>query len=186
MLRCAVVQVELKSAVYLLRQQLFTKLPKQELDTISIAFPDDGAAKRFKTKFPELPIIVCSKVRVGDERRVTVSEGEASGRHCVIVDDLVQSGGTLLECAKCLKALGATRVSCFVTHAIFPNENWKKFMHTEGGANIIDKVWITDTVPQIAEAVANIEPFEVLSIAPLVGHLLTGEGVLTGGAAPEQ
>jgi len=185
------VQVELKSAVYLLRQQLFTKLPKSELSTISIAFPDDGAAKRFKTKFPELPIIVCSKVRVGDERRVTVTEGEAAGRHCVIVDDLVQSGGTLLECAICLKALGAARVSCFVTHAIFPGDAWKKFMHTEGGANIIDKIWITDTVPQIAEAVAKVEPFEVLSIAPLVGHLLTGDGVLTGdgdgkGSAPEQ
>ena len=81
-------------------------------------------------------MIVCSKVRVGDVRTVTVTEGTASGRHCVIVDDLVQSGGTLLECAKCLKDLGscsaathpadccllagATKVSCFVTHGIVP------------------------------------------------------------------
>lgn len=170
------VQVELKSAVYLLRQQLF-QMPQDEFETLSITFPDDGAAKRFKTKFPELPVIVCSKVRVGDVRTVTVTEGTASGRHCVIVDDLVQSGGTLLECAKCLKDLGATKVSCFVTHAVFPNNAWKKFEHIEGGENVIDKLWITDTVPAIAERVRGIAPFEVLSIAPLVGHLLTGDGI---------
>ncbi len=41
--------------------------------------------------------------------------------HAVIVDDLVQTGGTLLECAKALRAKGCMGVSCFVTHAVFPN-----------------------------------------------------------------
>lgn len=42
--------------------------------------------------------IVCAKVREGDQRIVRIKEGDPKGRHVVIVDDLVQSGGTLVEC----------------------------------------------------------------------------------------
>lgn len=42
--------------------------------------------------------IVCAKVREGDQRIVRIKEGDPAGRHVVIVDDLVQSGGTLTEC----------------------------------------------------------------------------------------
>lgn len=42
--------------------------------------------------------IVCNKVREGDQRIVRLKEGDPKGRHVVIVDDLVQSGGTLIEC----------------------------------------------------------------------------------------
>ncbi len=42
--------------------------------------------------------IICTKVRDGNNRIVRLNEGEPQGRHVVIVDDLVQSGGTLIEC----------------------------------------------------------------------------------------
>lgn len=42
--------------------------------------------------------IICAKVREGDQRIVRIKEGDPGGRHVVIVDDLVQSGGTLVEC----------------------------------------------------------------------------------------
>ena len=48
--------------------------------------------------------MICTKVRDGAKRIVRLKEGEARGRHVVIVDDLVQSGSTLLECGKLLKA----------------------------------------------------------------------------------
>lgn len=41
---------------------------------------------------------MCNKVREGDQRIVRIKEGDPSGRHVVIVDDLVQSGSTLIEC----------------------------------------------------------------------------------------
>ena len=53
------------------------------------------------------------------------------GRHVVIVDDLVQSGGTLLECAKAVRFRGSMSTSCFVTHAVFPNDSWRKFTDPE-------------------------------------------------------
>ena len=46
--------------------------------------------------------MICTKVRDGDKRIVRLKEGERRGRHVVIVDDLVQSGGTLIECQKLL------------------------------------------------------------------------------------
>lgn len=52
------------------------------------------------------------QVRDGAKRIVRVKEGEAKGRHVVIVDDLVQSGGTLIECHAVLAGLGAKHGEC--------------------------------------------------------------------------
>ncbi|KAF9621744.1 hypothetical protein IFM89_027598 [Coptis chinensis] len=57
------------------------------------------------------------RLNEGDKRFVKPQRGEAGPRHVVIVDDLVQSGGTLIECQKVLAAHGATKVSAYVTHA---------------------------------------------------------------------
>jgi hypoxanthine phosphoribosyltransferase len=51
--------------------------------------------------------IICTKVRDGAKRLVQIKEGEPQGRHVVIVDDLVQSGGTLIECHAVLSRNGA-------------------------------------------------------------------------------
>ena len=95
---------------------------------------------------------------------VTVHEGDPRGRHCLIIDDLVRSGGTLRQCAKALRAKGAASVSCFVAHACFPNEAaWKAFLPaTEGGKGSgeeeergdrtgehMDKFYCTNSVPLV-------------------------------------
>jgi len=161
------VLVELKSAIFLLRQHL---AERDDHDDIAICFPDDGAAKRFKPKFTEYPLLVCMKVRVGEERVIKVHEGEPEGKHCVIVDDLVQTGGTLISCAKALQAAGAKKISCYVTHAIFPNESWKKFVKAKE-EGLIDSFFFVDTIPD-TKNLADIEPFKVFSIAPLLCHQL--------------
>ncbi|XP_052206238.1 ribose-phosphate pyrophosphokinase 3, mitochondrial-like isoform X2 [Diospyros lotus] len=83
------------SGIPLLKNRL-QRLP--DSDSISIAFPDDGAWKRFHNQLQHFPMIVCAKVRDGDQRIVRLKEGDPRGRHVVIVDDLVQSGSTLIEC----------------------------------------------------------------------------------------
>ncbi|VAI48706.1 unnamed protein product [Triticum turgidum subsp. durum] len=70
----------------------------QRLSQLPDAFPDDGAWKRFHKSLANFPVVVCAKVREGDKRIVRIKEGNPEGRHVVIVDDLVQSGGTLREC----------------------------------------------------------------------------------------
>lgn len=164
------VLVELKTAVWLFLDELKELRATAPDEEIAIVFPDDGAHKRFKAKFKGFEHIICNKVRDGDERKVVIKEGEPNKRHCVIIDDLVQSGGTLLECAKPLKGLGASKISCFVTHGVFPKESFRKFFNHE----MIHTFWITDSVPTTAKLVAGQKPFKVLSLAPLIQKYLAG------------
>lgn len=61
-------------------------LPKDAV----IAFPDDGADKRFHEAFPGHDRIICAKVREGEKRIITIKEGNPAGKDIVIVDDLIQ------------------------------------------------------------------------------------------------
>ncbi|KAL3511326.1 hypothetical protein ACH5RR_030727 [Cinchona calisaya] len=156
-----------ESGIPLLLKRL-QQLP--DSDNISIAFPDDGAWKRFHKQLQHFPTIICAKVREGDQRIVRIKEGDPKGRHVVIVDDLVQSGGTLIECQKVLANHGASKVSAYVTHGIFPNRSWERFDHDKGGnpENGMTYFWITDSCPQTVKEVKNRAPFEVLSLAAVI------------------
>ncbi|KVH97419.1 Phosphoribosyltransferase domain-containing protein [Cynara cardunculus var. scolymus] len=141
---------------------------------VVIAFPDDGAWKRFHKQLDHFPTVVCAKVREGDKRIVRLKEGDCAGHHVVIVDDLVQSGGTLIECQKVLAAHGATKVSAYVTHAVFPKKSWGRFLHTDGENSNkgFAHFWITDSCPITVKDIANRAPFEVLSLAGSIADAL--------------
>jgi len=98
---------------------------------------------------------------------VQLKEGDPKGRHVVIVDDLVQSGGTLIECQKLLATMGAAKVSAYVTHGVFPNRSWERFKHDngEGAGSGFAHFWITDSCAQTVKQVMGKPPFEVLSLA---------------------
>jgi ribose-phosphate pyrophosphokinase len=155
----------LESGVPLLRDRL------ANLDNLAIAFPDEGAWKRFGRWFEEYPLIVCHKVRDGGRRRISIREGDPAGRHVVIVDDLAMSGGTLLACCRALKAHQAKAVSAYVTHGVFPNAAWEPFL-TAGFAHF----WMTDSVPRTAANLAARPPFEILSLAAPIARLLLEDG----------
>jgi len=132
-----------------------------------IAFPDQGAFTRYHSMFAAYETIVCMKVRYGDSRKITVKEGNPKDKHIVLVDDMIQSGGTLLETGKALLALGAKSVSAFCTHGVFPNDAYKKFLD-----GTFRKVWITDSCPEMANKINGQGPFEVLSLAPLIAQII--------------
>lgn len=145
--------------------------------SLAVAFPDEGARKRFTPSFAGTglamtPTIVCSKIRSSNGVKVRVIEGEVSGRHVLIVDDLVQSGGTLLACKDALLASGAASVSAYATHGVFPKDAWKKFVDT-GFA----RIWITDSCPLTLRALDLApsymrERFKVMSLAPLIAKMV--------------
>lgn len=158
-----------ESGIPLLRQRL------REIgspDEISIAYPDEGAWKRFHTLFGDYPEVICTKVRDGDKRIVRLKEGEPKGRHVVIVDDLIQSGSTIIECQRLLTALGAKHVSAYATHGVFPKESWRRFKPEDGNGEGFRYVWITDSVATTAADVKDHEPFEVLSLANIISETL--------------
>lgn len=160
-----------ETGIPLLKQRLHQL---SDSDNIVVAFPDDGAWKRFHKQLDHFPMVVCAKVREGDKRIVRLKEGNPAGCHVVIVDDLVQSGGTLIECQKVLAAHGATKVSAYVTHAVFPNRSWGRFIHKncENSEKAFAYFWITDSCPRTVKAIANEAPFEVLSLAGSIADAL--------------
>lgn len=97
----------------------------------------------------------------------------AVGKDVVIVDDLVQTGGTLYQCACALKAQGARSVSAYVTHAVFPNQSWNKFLQKSplnggqpGPYHIFEKFWVTNSIPTTTAQMPADDVFEVLDILP--------------------
>lgn len=140
---------------------LLGKLKKDDL----IIFPDDGAAKRFGKFFKNFTTLTCSKRRDGNLRYVTVEGFENLPKkvkieHAIIIDDLVQSGGTLDECRKALKLKGVSKVSAFVTHVIFPNNSHLKFIGQKDGFH---KFYFTNSNPHAASKL-NCEPFHMLKL----------------------
>ncbi len=155
----------LESGVPLLRDRLAT------LENPAIAFPDEGAWKRFGRWFGEYPQIVCHKVREGRRRRISIREGEPAGRHVVIVDDLAMSGGTLLECRRALVEQQAAAVSAYVTHGVFPDAAWQPFISAG-----FEHFWMTDSVPRTAAELQSRPPFEILSLGDTIARLLMEDG----------
>jgi ribose-phosphate pyrophosphokinase len=151
----------LETAVPLLK----TELKGQE--GVAIAFPDDGAWKRFGRHFREYPQIVCQKVRNGGTRRIRIREGEPEGKHVIIVDDLAMTGGTLLEAQQEILSHGADRVSCYVTHGPFPGDSWTRFL--DAG---LERFWLTDSCPAAAR-LDDRGPFRVLSLDRAIAKILT-------------
>lgn len=158
-----------ESGIPLLKQRL-QQLPESE--KIVVAFPDDGAWKRFHKLLDHYPMIICNKVREGDKRFVRIKEGNPAGCHVVIVDDLVQSGGTLIECQKVLAAQGAAKVSAYVTHAVFPKNSWERFVHKNDGKIAFSHFWISDSCPLTVKTLTGKAPFEVLSLAGSISDAL--------------
>lgn len=119
------------------------------LPHLAIAAPDMGGAKRANayaktfSKRKDCPVIICHKTR---ERANVVAEikaiGEVEGKDVVIVDDMIDTAGTLCKAAAVLKKLGADSVRACATHGIL-----------SGGAidriteSALDEVFITDTIP---------------------------------------
>ena len=173
------VLIRLESCIYLLRHRLEAMYGKCWHEKVIVAFPDEGALKRFHSYVPELKHVVCGKRREGNDRIIKVIEGEEHlpGAHVIIIDDLVQSGGTLMKCGKVLRKQGAAKVSAYVTHGVFPKESWKRFVRegNKGGDDFrFDHFWMTDSIPRNSEILRDKKPFEILSIASLINFVIKG------------
>jgi len=105
------------------------------------------------------------KIREKDKRIVKIKEGTEylKGAHVFIVDDLVKTGGTLIECKNALLGQGAEKVSAYVTHAVFPQDSWKKF--TENKPDQFSAFYITDSCPEMAKLLKDKPPFRVLTLS---------------------
>ena len=165
--------------------QGFFDVPTDNL--ISAPVMEEDIRKRFKVKdlmivSPDVGGVVRARAlanRLGvdlaivDKRRPRAGEsevmniiGDVAGRHCVLVDDICDSGGTLCNAAAALKAKGATRVAAYVTHGVFSNGAIKRIEASE-----LDEVVACDTIRQRDDDLKS-KSHRVLTVAPLLGEAI--------------
>lgn len=131
------------------------------LAPLTVVAPDAGGLKRAQRYAGTLgaPLAVVTKTRTGPDASATLALlGEARGRHCVIVDDLVSTGGTLAGAAKALLGAGAASVHAFFVHAVMAPDALER-----AAAAGVQRLATTDSV-----ALAPRPGLEVISIAPLL------------------
>jgi len=123
-----------------------------------IVFPDEGAEKRFAKEFPDHEIIVLSKKREWDERIIELKQWNPDWKDLLMVDDLIQSGGTLIRSAEFLRSLGARTVSWYATHGVFPKESHKRL------SQALDTLYVTDSIPENIQRAEDIENMQIISL----------------------
>ena len=138
-------------------------------DELVIVSPDVGGVVRArglaKRLNADLAIIDKRRERAGVSEVMNII-GDADGRHCILVDDIVDSAGTLCNAAVALMEKGAKSVSAYVTHGVL-----------SGGAvarvtsSPMEKLVTTDSI-QATEAVRVAQNIHQLSVAPLIGEAI--------------
>jgi ribose-phosphate pyrophosphokinase len=118
-----------------------------------IVSPDVGGVVRARAiakQANDLDLAIIDKRRPqANESRVMNVIGDVAGKTCVLVDDIVDTAGTLCTAAEALKAEGAIAVHAYITHPVFSG---KAIERIEGSA--MDGMFVTDTIPLSAEATA--------------------------------
>lgn len=137
-------------------------LLKNEIQLKSIVFPDEWAYKRFWKDFKDYDTIVCSKVREWDKRIITVKEWNPKWKDTIILDDLIQTWGTIIQTADKLRELWAKSVGAFATHWVFPNNSHINL------ASKLDSLTVTDTIPENINRAKDVPNMNVLSIQELI------------------
>lgn len=137
----------------------------------AIVSPDAGGVKRAEKYARRLDASVAFIYKRRDPDHHNVSEaldisGEVSGRHVVIVDDMIDTAGTVVNAAEMARRGGALSVRIAATHAILSGPAVDRIKNAP-----VDEVIVTNTLP-VSEDAAQLDKLVVLSIAPIVAEAL--------------
>ncbi len=139
-------------------------------ENLTVVSPDSGRVRVADIWADRLatPLAIVHKRRDPDKpNQVQVNEivGRVKGRDCLIVDDMIDTGGTILAAAQALKENGAARVIVAATHAVFSDPARERLSDP-----VIDAVVVTNTLPITPEK--QFDSLTVLSIAPLIAKAI--------------
>jgi ribose-phosphate pyrophosphokinase len=132
--------------------------------------PDAGGVERVRhyAKKLKADIAMIDKRRTGKNVAQAMNViGDVSGRECIIIDDMIDTAGTLVEACKALKDHGATKVYAFATHPIFSGPALTRIQESTD----LDQVIVTDTIPLVAGG-EKISKIKVLSTAELLSKAI--------------
>ncbi|MBK1624225.1 MULTISPECIES: ribose-phosphate pyrophosphokinase [Afifella] len=151
---------------------VFTRDVKEhyELGNVMVVSPDVGGVVRARAiaKRIDAPLAIVDKRRERPgESEVMNIIGEVAGRDCLLVDDIVDSGGTLCNAADALLAKGATSVTAYITHGVLSGGAVARIT-----ASRLKELVITDSIEPTA-AVTSAHNVRVVSIAALLGEAIS-------------
>ena len=142
-----------------------------EIENVTIVSPDVGGVVRARAlakRLDDRPLAIVDKRR----EHAGISEvmniiGDVENQHCILFDDIVDSGGTLVNAAEAIMAKGAKSVSAYVTHGVLSGKANEKI----GGADALTRLVISDSI-QLSPALEAVEKIETVSISGVLAEAI--------------
>ncbi len=148
---------------------LIDDIQDQRMDNLLIVSPDIGGVVRARAVAKSLGV----DLAIIDKRRPKANQsevmhiiGDVENRNCILVDDMVDTAGTLCHAAKALKDFGATRVSAYCTHPILSG---KAIENING--SMLDELVVTNTIP-LSAAAESCDRIRQLDMAPIIAEAM--------------
>jgi len=143
---------------------------KQKYNDMVVVSPDVGGVVRARAlakRLDDADLVIIDKRR----SKANLSEvvniiGEVEGKNCVMIDDMVDTAGTLCHAADALKQRGAASVAAYITHAVLSGSAVSRINESE-----LDEIVVTDTIP-LSEAAQGCKTIRQLSIAALLAETM--------------
>ena len=145
-------------------------IEKMDLKNLAIAAPDMGGAKRANAyaRYLQCPVIICHKSR---EKANVVGSitaiGDVAGKDVIIVDDMVDTAGTLAKAANVLKEMGAASVRACATHPVFSGPAYDRIAESA-----LEEVIVSDTIPLSSDPNKDKSKITVLSMTDMFADII--------------
>jgi ribose-phosphate pyrophosphokinase len=143
---------------------------KQKYDNMIVVSPDVGGVVRARALARRLDnadlAIIDKRRQRANESQVMNIIGDVRGRSCILVDDLVDTAGTLCQAAQALKNEGAERVIAYITHPVLSGKAVERV-----SASALDELVVTDTIP-LGDEARKCRRIRVLSVAELLAETM--------------
>ena len=151
-------------------KNIFLDKIRKDLDISNsiIVSPDIGGIGRARliAKALKLDIAIIDKRRDrANESEVMNIIGDVKGKDAIIVDDIIDTGGTLIKSMHALKQAGMKRIFVFITHAVCSGDVYERINGSE-----IEKLYITDSLKVMTERLGN--KIEIISVAPAIADAI--------------
>ncbi|WGE60171.1 ribose-phosphate pyrophosphokinase [Actinobacillus equuli] len=145
-------------------------LKKTDLNNPMVVSPDIGGVVRARAI---AKLLNDADMAIIDKRRpkANVSQvmhiiGDVAGRDCILVDDMIDTGGTLVKAAEALKERGATKVVAYATHAVFSGTAAKNLANPA-----LDEVVVTDTIP-LSDEIKALNKVRALTLSSMLAEAI--------------